>query len=217
MHTMPQHYGNEGYGGVGGDEVRRLQDELAHKDTVLKQLEVQFELYKEEHAKLLASKIEEQREAFNLEKDRINQHFIRTGQELHTKTDEYHQQVEENERLAVENKNLKEWLDKGVDACREVAEENERLKQELMYVVFGMGFETKQRLCRGLGSVYSFLTHLYNIFGSIVRMVQNGCVRRDLHFNLLIIRHAFMSFAHILVSSLWAVLALSRIFNHNQE
>ena len=133
-HPYPAPIGNEGYRGVDEGEVRRLQDELAHKEAVLKQLEVQFDLYKEEHAKLLASKIEEQREAFNVEKDRINQHFIRTGQELHAKTEELHQQIADNERLKTKNKNLTDWLDKGVEECKRVADENERLKQDLLYV-----------------------------------------------------------------------------------
>eukprot|EP01064_Diplonema_japonicum_P018726 TRINITY_DN27413_c0_g1_i1.p1 TRINITY_DN27413_c0_g1~~TRINITY_DN27413_c0_g1_i1.p1 ORF type:complete len:670 (+),score=163.03 TRINITY_DN27413_c0_g1_i1:59-2011(+) len=109
----------------------RLHDELRHKEAVLKQLEVQFELYKEEHAKLLASKLEEQREAFNLEKDRINQHFIKTGQELHTKTEELQNQHQDASKLQNENQLLKEWLDRGVEECKRVADENEKIKAEL--------------------------------------------------------------------------------------
>eukprot|EP01063_Lacrimia_lanifica_P017842 TRINITY_DN24827_c0_g1_i1.p1 TRINITY_DN24827_c0_g1~~TRINITY_DN24827_c0_g1_i1.p1 ORF type:complete len:720 (+),score=279.68 TRINITY_DN24827_c0_g1_i1:70-2229(+) len=125
-HPPTMHGGAEGEG-----EAQRLRNELLHKDQVLKQLEVQFDLYKEEHAKLLASKIEEQREAFNLEKDRINQHFIKTGQELHGKTEELYNSQQEATKLEHENKMLKQWLDRGVEECRRVAEENEKMKNDI--------------------------------------------------------------------------------------
>ena len=134
------------------NEKNRLAEELKHKEGVLKQLEIQFELYKEEHAKLLASKLEEQREVFNLEKDRINQHFIKTGQELHGKTEDLNRHSQEALKMQKENALLKEWLDRGVEECRRVAEENERIKTEL--------WEAKSALSKNDTTITSKLTSL---------------------------------------------------------
>eukprot|EP00756_Hemistasia_phaeocysticola_P012474 Hpha_TRINITY_DN15202_c0_g4::TRINITY_DN15202_c0_g4_i1::g.66952::m.66952 len=112
-------------------ERKAAVTELMKKEALLRELETQFEVYKEEHRKLLASKLEDQREALNSEKDRMNQHFIKTGKELHSRNAEMGRLRAEVDKLNQENVVMKDWLDKGVEACKRVADENEKLKAEL--------------------------------------------------------------------------------------
>eukprot|EP01062_Namystynia_karyoxenos_P069590 TRINITY_DN6504_c7_g1_i1.p1 TRINITY_DN6504_c7_g1~~TRINITY_DN6504_c7_g1_i1.p1 ORF type:complete len:807 (+),score=356.24 TRINITY_DN6504_c7_g1_i1:99-2423(+) len=120
-------------------EKRNAIQELLRKEALLKELELQFEQFKEAHAQLLASKLEEQRDAFNLEKDRINQHFIKTGHELHGKNDLLAQQQQDVAKAQQENAVLKDWLDKGVEECRRVADENEKLRGEMWELKQALG------------------------------------------------------------------------------
>eukprot|EP01065_Artemidia_motanka_P038423 TRINITY_DN47275_c0_g1_i1.p1 TRINITY_DN47275_c0_g1~~TRINITY_DN47275_c0_g1_i1.p1 ORF type:complete len:781 (+),score=293.11 TRINITY_DN47275_c0_g1_i1:45-2345(+) len=112
-------------------QKRQALEELLRKEKLLNEITTQYEVFKEDHRRLLAIQMEDQRDALNAEKTRMNQHFIKTGKELHGKHMELHAAQQDIAKLSQECSMMKDWIDKGANACRKAADDNAKLRAAL--------------------------------------------------------------------------------------
>ena len=111
-------------------EQQRLRDEILVRDAQIQQaIEKEHDLKQE--AQDLRDEMERRQQIFNEEKKTINNHFIRTGQDLHDTVQKLEQTEAQGREMESSNTALKGWLDRGVTECKRIESEREEAKQTL--------------------------------------------------------------------------------------